>query len=156
MHVQRRDFAYSAKNKNHQIRSCDETRQCVVCSGRSVKAARSPLQENRSGTDLHEHAEARLEQVGETAGHVLDVGTLRSVRVEDLLQHLPQEGTVGGLQDEKHHVSTQKQPHRVKNRDVCTEKRRKSSRWFFSVASARLRDGCGRERRRSYKPGARW
>lgn len=64
-------------------------------------------QETRSRTDLHEHAEARLQQVGEAAGHVLDVGTLRSVRVEDLLQDLPQEGTVGGLQDKKQRATRQ-------------------------------------------------
>lgn len=83
---------------------------CVVRSGRSVNAAlrrQSSLQENRSGTDLHEHAEARLQQVGEAAGHVLDVGTLRSVRVEDLLQDLPQEGTIGGLRDKKHRATRQ-------------------------------------------------
>lgn len=52
----------------------------------------------RVTADLHEHAEAGFQQVGEAARHVLHVGTLGPVRVEDLLQELPQEGPVGGLQ----------------------------------------------------------
>lgn len=48
--------------------------------------------------DLHEHAEAGFQQVGEAARHVLHVGTLWPVRMEDLLQELPQEGPIGGLQ----------------------------------------------------------
>lgn len=52
-------------------------------------------------TDLHEHAEAGLEQVGEASGHVLNVGAFMSVRVEDFLQYLPQEGMIGGLEFRK-------------------------------------------------------
>lgn len=50
-------------------------------------------------SDLHEHAEAGFEQVCEASGHVLDVGAFKSVRVEDLLQDLPQERTIGRLQN---------------------------------------------------------
>lgn len=57
----------------------------------------------RVTADLHEHAEAGLQQVGEAARHVLHVGTLRPVGVEDLLQELPQEGPVGGLQRRQQH-----------------------------------------------------
>lgn len=95
-----------------------------------------------SGTDLHEHAEARLQQVGETAGHVLDVGTLPSVRVEDLLQDLPQEGTIDGLQDKKHRATRQ---HAVNCR--CDRERKIETEElprFFFAASARPWDGCGR------------
>lgn len=56
----------------------------------------------RVTADLHEHAEARFQQIGEAARHVLHVGTLRPVGVEDLLQELPQEGPVGGLQRRQH------------------------------------------------------
>lgn len=49
--------------------------------------------------DLHEHAEAGLEQVRESSGHVLDVGTLKSVGVENFLQDLAQERTIGRLEN---------------------------------------------------------
>lgn len=48
--------------------------------------------------DLHEHAEASLQQVGEASGHVLDVGAFASVRVEGFLYDLSQERTIGRLQ----------------------------------------------------------
>lgn len=48
---------------------------------------------------LHEHAEASLQQVGEASRHVLNVGTFKSVRVEDFLQDLSQERTMGCLKD---------------------------------------------------------
>ncbi len=50
-------------------------------------------------SDLHEHAEAGLEQVCEASGHVLDVGTFKSVWMEDFLQDLAQERTIGRLQN---------------------------------------------------------
>lgn len=50
-------------------------------------------------SDLHEHAEASFEQVREASGHVLDVGAFKSVRMEHLLQDLPQERTIGRLQN---------------------------------------------------------
>lgn len=50
-------------------------------------------------SDLHEHTEAGLEQVCETSGHVLNVGTFESVRVEDFLQDLSEERTIGRLQN---------------------------------------------------------
>lgn len=51
--------------------------------------------------DLHEHAEARLEQLCQASRHMLHVRTLRPVEAEHLLQDLLQEGTVGGLYMEK-------------------------------------------------------
>lgn len=49
-------------------------------------------------SDLHEHAEASLQQVSEASGHVLDVRAFASVRVEDFLQDLSQERTIRRLQ----------------------------------------------------------
>lgn len=50
-------------------------------------------------SDLHEHAEASLQQVGEASGHVLDVRALVSLRVEGFLEDLSQERTICRLQN---------------------------------------------------------
>lgn len=52
---------------------------------------------------------------------MLDVGTLWSVRVEDLLQDLPQEGTIGGLQDKKQREMFRR--HRGRKIETCSWKR---------------------------------
>lgn len=49
-------------------------------------------------SDLHEHTEASLQQVRQSSRHVLNVWTFDSVRMEDLLQDLTQERTIGRLQ----------------------------------------------------------
>ena len=66
---------------------------------------------------LHKHAEAGLEQVGEASRHVLDVGAFVSVRVEDLLQYLPQERTVGSLEKPKTHMNM-----KMNTEDTYTDK----------------------------------
>lgn len=113
--------------------------------------------------DLHEHAEAGFEQIGEAARHVLHVGTLWSVGVEDLLQELPQERPVGGLQRRRQHNNTPVNTpgtentctvctHRHvsvterggENRIECVQNCRES---FSSTTSACLhREGCGRDK----------
>lgn len=76
----------------------NDQRGVGVCDGGVTLLEACVRVRRRVTADLHEHAEAGFQQIGEAARHVLHVGTLRPVGVEDLLQELPQEGPVEGLQ----------------------------------------------------------